>query len=115
VNLIEFVNQFPPALCLLMASRGSRPLSARDMEKRSGIPKSTINKLTLNGWGSADVGTIDTFMSACGVNLFDAKRLNEKRKRKTWQRLAIAPARDRIYFLKLVNRAKETGLASKAD
>lgn len=99
--LTEFANKFPPALCRLIASRGKKMISVREIARRSGIPKSTVQKIAFGTWHGVPVDTIDAYMKACGINPFACKRTLENLRRRTWLRLTRNTPKNKAFFAKL--------------
>lgn len=85
--LLPHVNQFPPALCRLLArrSRGRVLMSTREIARVSGLTRSTVDKVSkLRNWNAVDLETIHRFTMACGVNLMCARNLS--RHKDLWRR-----------------------------
>lgn len=98
--LLPFLDEFPPALCRLLArrARGRVLMSTREIAHVSGLSPSTVDSISrLTTWRTVGLERVHRFSLACGVNLMD--RNNRKRHREFWTR----------------RRAKYLALASKSQ
>lgn len=119
--ILRFLDQFPPALCRVLArkSRGTLPLSTREIARVSRLSHGEVNKLSRRlTWEKVECGTMQRFSLACGINLRSSKNL--KAQLRYWRnskmvhlRSGTAPQRRMLAdLMRLCSRAKSGRPAS---
>ena len=76
-TLLEVINQFPPTLVRAVARtrNGRKPISDSEISRRSGLSKDSVARISrLRSWDTIGVNTMDSFSTACGVNLLHVRR-----------------------------------------
>ena len=107
--LLPFLDRYPPKWCRLVArkNRGRDMMSTRDLARVSGLPRSTVDKITkLDSWRSVGAETIHRFSLACGVNFLDGTNLKRNREfflKRRWVHLTRADQQQQQMFWKLLS------------
>lgn len=81
--ILRWINQFPPILCRVLArkSRGTLPLSTREIARVSRLSPAEVNKLSRRlSWENVECGTMQRFSLACGINFRSTKNLKAHRR-----------------------------------
>lgn len=101
MNLLIFLDRFPPKLCRFVATdrSGHRPLTTREIAKRGGLSTGRVSELSLkNTWRGVQVETVQAFAHGCGVDLFRLSQKNRFLKRSQWVHIKKREA----YFKRLI-------------
>lgn len=112
--LLPSLDQYPPKWCRLVArkNRGRDMMSTRDLARVSGLPRSTVDKITkLDSWKSVEAETIQRFSLACGVNLMDGNNLKRNREfflKRRWVHLTRADQQQQAMFWRLLKELSPT-------
>lgn len=65
---LDLLDEFPPALCRLIARHNRRGLTDGEIAKRAGWSiQKVVQIASMASWEYVPVGEASTFMSACGV------------------------------------------------
>lgn len=105
--LLPFLDQYPPKWCRLVArkNRGRDMMSTRDLARVSGLPRSTVDKVSKqDSWKSVGAATIQRFSLACGVNFMDGNNLKHNReffRKRRWVHLTRADQQQQAMFWRL--------------
>lgn len=65
---LSIVDEFPPALCRLVARNRRRGLTDKELAAKVGWSiQKTVHVASAGSWASISVGDMASFMTACGV------------------------------------------------
>ncbi len=65
---LSIVDEFPPALCRLVARQGRRGFTDRELAERTGwSTQKVVHIASAGSWADITVGDMASFMTACGV------------------------------------------------
>ena len=106
MTLTEKLNRMPPFLCRLMARRNGREISNRRLSENSGIPLTTIRRISVRtSWDDVPVAMAQRFSVACGVDLLRQNRSLEYFKRRKFHH--IKKSKNYKYYNRLLKLWKD--------
>lgn len=101
MNLLAFLDEFPPVAVRLAARDRTRPLTNADIAERCGLSRNTVNSVSRKRtWAGVSVGVASLFCAGCMVDIVRRRRLREFLKRRKLHHLSKG---NRRYFVSLVN------------
>lgn len=75
------IEAFGPVIYRMLASEGGHPLSPDEIAKRSGISRSTVQRISgQSKWTGVRIETAFSFCRACGVELGDTAEIQRRLK-----------------------------------
>lgn len=105
MTLFETAERVPPFICRLVArkSNGWRILTTREIAAKSGISKSTVARISvLKSWAGVSIDDVQSFSTACGVNLMDIYAIGEYLRRSKKVLLLKCDSKQRRFYAKLM-------------
>lgn len=100
MTLEKLLEEFPACLCRLLARENGRPLSSRELARRSGLTRDRVDYISqTSNWQFIRIGEALRFLKACGVELTSLRRHREFIKRNNWGHLEYGP---KTYYAKLM-------------
>ena len=89
-------------------NNGWKPMSTRELAKRSGIPRATVAELSLKtSWQGIRVDLIDRFSTACGVDLLRIEPAIERLRKHKKPYLTRGRSSQRAFYYRLMIIVKE--------
>jgi transcriptional regulator with XRE-family HTH domain len=100
-NLLDKLNQIGPNKCRFLARMegGRRPISQRQLARRSGLSRATIDRLShKKRWDDVPLAQVVQFSEGCGIDLLRPKSsVRDKLKRSKQYIARLAPKQRRMY------------------